>query len=302
MLLASCSDSVDYNTGKAVVQFKSTSVEVKENKEILYVPLEVAGEQNGVIELDVQIIENDPNCKKDEAFIVTSTHLNIPANKQEVSLEIFLTDDHEINPDRTFQLMLSDVKGAAIGEGKLANVTIKDNDDDPYERLGGTWVITADNLLADQPGTVTSWETKLICKEEGESGYYHDIIMSPWASWDGTIPVFDEEGQTLVHPMTFHLNSATGVVTLDLPLGSIMAHDVDFGQGEGGIDLSKATVRSATAGMTGLVFNGTVTATVNEDFDEINFNLPVYGIIFSNAGSPYSYFLGFDKIKMTLKK
>ena len=301
-LFTSCSQDDDVNTGDATVAFASTTLTVKENKGLFSVPVVVTGNQNGPIEIDVDIVENDDKCRKDVNFLVTSTHLIIPQNKKQVKIEIQSVDDRVINDDRTFQLRLSSAKGAKISDvAGLIDITMRDNDNIPYERMSGTWTVEATNSLSESGKEPITWTTTITTVEdETDPSYGSSLTMSPWAMWDGSIPTFDEQGQTLSHPLTFHYNESTQVATVDLTFGSIMASGIDFGTGEDGTDLTNATVRSATMGMTGLVYSGTMVGTVSPDFDEIKFNLPVLGIIFTQSGGAYQYFFGFDNIVMKL--
>ena len=301
-LLSSCSNEDDLNTGDAVVAFANTTFSVKESKGLFNVPVVVKGQQNGLIELDVEIIENDNNCHKDTHFLVTSTHLIIPANKKQVNVEIFTVDDRVINEDRTFRLRIAHAKGAEIsGSEGWIDVTLRDNDNIPYERMSGTWTVEATNLLSESGKEPITWTTTITTVEDENDPSYESLLtMSPWAVWDGTIPTFDAAGKTLVHPLTFHYNEATQTATVDLAFGSVMASDIDFGTGEDGTDLSHASVRSATEGMAGPVYSGTMVGKVSKDFDEITFDLPVTGIIFTQSNRAYQYFFGFENIKLKL--
>lgn len=301
-MFTSCDNCDDMNTGEATVAFANTTFSVKESKGLFYVPVVVTGKQNGPIELDVEVIENDELCRKDVHFLVTSTHIKVPAHKSQVNVEIMSVDDRIVNADRKFQLRIVRAKGAEVSStAGTVDVTLRDNDNIPYERIGGTWTVEATNTLSESGNDPITWTATITTVEdESDPTYGSALTMSPWPAWDGSIPTFDEAGQTLSHPLVFHYNEATKTATVDLTFGSIMASGVDFGTGEDGTDLSKATVRSATPGMTGLVYSGTMVGTVSKDFDEIKFNLPVLGIIFTNSATPYQYFFGFDNITMKL--
>lgn len=304
LALSSCSNDADVNTKPATVAFAQTSLSVKENKGIFYVPINVEGSQNGPIEVDVDILDGGNGCQKDVHFLVTSTHLIIPEGKTTVNVEILSVDDRVINDDRSFQLRLSKAKGADISATSgLTTVVLLDNDNIPYERLAGTWIVEATNILSESGNEPITWTTTLsTVEDESDPNYGTLVTMSPWAVWDGSTPVLDENGQTISHPLQFHYNEATGAASIDLSFGSIMAKDLMFGTDENGVNLDNATIRSATTGMAGLVYNGTMVGKVSENFDEIKFNLPVFGIIFTSSGSPYQYQLGFDNITLKLKQ
>lgn len=301
--MVSCSDETNLNTGDAKVAFAETEYSIKENKGLFYIPINVIGEQNGPVELTVSVSSDDPNCKEDVNFLITSKTITINAKKKTASIEIKAIDDRKINDDRKFTLHIESAKGASISSTNgTTNVTIADNDNIPYERMAGTWTVSAINLLTESGAEPISWDMNLNIVVEDNPEYGSLITATPWAVFDGSIPVFDEEGTTLQHTMTFHHNETTGKTTVDMKMGSIMANNLDFGKGQDGTDLSSGSVRSATMGISGLNYSATITGVVNSDFNEITFSNPIYLIVYSTAGNPYMYYGGFDNIKLRLKE
>lgn len=301
--LVSCSDDEKINTGNATVAFGAAEYSVKESKGIFNIPVVVTGEQNGPIEVSITVSSNDAQCKEDVHYLITSKNLIIPADKKQVNIEIKTVDDRIINEDRHFSLHISTANGATIGSSNAtANVTLTDNDDIPYERMAGTWIVEAENLLSESGSDPISWEMNINVLDDEDPSYGSVLNTTPWAVWDGTTPVFDDAGTMLSHQMTFYHNESTGKTTVDMKMGSVMAANLDFGVGQDGTDLSKCSVRSATMGMAGLSYTGSITGTVSENFDEISFNAPVYIVVFSTAGNPYMYYGGFDNITLKLKK
>lgn len=302
-MLTSCNDDEKINTTDATVSFGEAEFSVKESKGLFKIPVVVTGEQNGPIEVTVSVVADDAKCKEDVHYYVTSKKVVIPEYKKEVYVEIKAIDDRVINEDRSFSLRIEDVRGAYISRtNSVAKITLTDNDDIPYERIAGVWTVTAENILSESGTDPVSWDMELSIVDEDDPSYGSAITAAPWAVFDGSVPVFDEEGTTLSHQMTFYHNESTGKTTIDMKLGSIMASDLNFGTGEDGTDISKASVRSGSMGMTGLTFSGTITGVVNEDFTEITFSNPVYLVVFSNAGNPYMYYGGFNNITLKLKK
>lgn len=312
-LFTSCSDEEKINTGSAQVAFAQSELEVKESKGIFYVPITVSGEQNGTIKLSVSVSSNDADCKEDVNYIITSKNLIIPENTKEVAIEIKAIDDRIINSDRHFSLHIENANGATIGGNKTANITLLDNDDIPYERMGGTWVVSATNILSESGNDPISWETKLtIVEDESDPSYGSVITSAPWAIFTGETELSDAEKLFyLTHQMIFHHNESSGKTTVEMKMGSYMASNLNFGmqpifndKGEkiGESDCYNASIRSATIGMAGLVYSGTITGTVNETFDEITFNNQIWEIIFNTAGAPFQYYGGFDNITFKLKK
>lgn len=302
-MLVSCSDDEKINTGNATVAFKDAELSVKESKGIFYIPIVATGEQNGPIEVTIDVSTSDASCKEDQNFMITSKHIIIPADKKEVNIEVKAIDDRVINEDRHFTLSIANANGASINStSSKINIALVDNDDIPYERMAGTWIVQAENLLSESGSDPISWEMNINVLDDEDPSYGSVLNTTPWAVWDGTTPVFDDAGTMLSHQMTFYHNESTGKTTVDMKMGSVMAANLDFGVGQDGTDLSKCSVRSATMGMAGLSYTGSITGTVSENFDEISFNAPVYIVVFSTAGNPYMYYGGFDNITLKLKK
>lgn len=282
--------------------FAETEYSIKENKGLFYIPITVSGEQNGPVELTISVSSTDTDCKEDVNYLITSKSIIINPKKKVANVEIKAIDDRKINDDRHFSLHIESANGASISStNATANITIADNDNIPYERMAGTWTVSAINLLTESGAEPISWDMNLNIVEEDNPEYGSLITATPWAVFDGSIPVFDEEGTTLQHTMTFHHNETTGKTTVDMKMGTIMASNLNFGKGEDGTDLSAASIRTATMGMTGLNYSTTITGVVNESFDEIVFSNPIYILVYSTAGNPYMYYGGFDNITLRFK-
>lgn len=312
-LLSSCSDEEKINTGNAQVSFAQAELNIKESKGIFYVPINVSGEQNGPIKLSISVSSNDANCKEDVNYIITSKDIIVPENKTQANVEIKAIDDRVINADRHFTLHIDNANGASISGNTSVNVTLLDNDDIPYERMAGTWIVTATNILSKTGTDPISWETKLtIIDDESDPSYGSIITSAPWAILNGQTELNDAEKIFyLTHQMIFHHNESSGKTTVDMKMGSYMASNLNFGMQPifndedeqiGESDCYNASIRSATIGMAGLVYSGTITGTVNETFDEITFNNQIWEIFFNTAGAPFQYYGGFDNITFKLKK
>lgn len=301
--LVSCSDDEEMNKGNATVSFLTAEHSVKESKGIFNIPIIVTGDQNGPIEVNVEVSSNDANCKEDVHYLVTSKKLIIPANKKTVNVEIKSVDDRVINDDRHFSIHIASARGASVSsDHATANVTLRDNDDIPYERMAGKWTFTANNLDWDAP---MSYDINFsVVYDESDPLYGSLITVQPWAIFNGDQPIFDDKGKCLVHPMTFHHDAKTGKTTVDMRMGTIMADEIDFGfDEETKTDLHQASIRSAIYGMAGFVYSGTITGEVNEDFTEIKFPEATIlsFVIFNTNGAPYTPYGAFNNITFKLK-
>lgn len=301
--LVSCSDDEKINTGSATVSFTESNISVKESKGLFYVPISVTGEQNGPIKLTVSVSSNDADCKEDVNYLITSKDIIIPADKKQVSVEIKAVDDRKINDDRHFSLHIENVSGATVGStNATANITLLDNDDIPYERIAGTWVATAKNTYSETGEEPITWEINLsVIDDDTDPQYGSYVYTTPWAIWDGSTPIIDEEGGMLSHEMTFRHDAATDEYYLEMRLGTVMASNLDFGTQEG-VDLSNGTAKSATMGMTGPTFVGTAIGRINKTFDEIAFNKEILILITFPTTAGYMPWGGFQDLTLKLKK
>lgn len=300
--VVSCADEDKINTSNATVSFGEQSYNVKENKGLFNIPVIVEGEQNGPVYVDVEVTSNSADCKEDVHYLVTSKHIVINPDKKQSYIEIKSVDDRVINEDRQFTITIAKAKGAKISETLAsANITLRDNDDIPYERMAGTWTATVYNLDMEDE---MSFDLKFTTIEDETDPSYGSLIdTQPWAIFTGEQPVFDETGKCLVHPMTFHHDEKTGKTTVDMRMGSIMADNLDFGYDDkNNVDLHNCSIRSATDGMSSLVYSGTISGEVNDDFTEIKFKDRLYIIIFATNGQPYQFYGGFENLTFKLKK
>ncbi len=302
LFLTACEDDSNLNTfADATVSMGQGTYSVKENKGLFLVPVSVKGDRNGAVEVDVEVKSTDPTCVEDRHFLVTSKHIIIPHDKNVGYVEIKAVDDRIINDDRQFVLRIVNVRGARIAQTDLeTTVILIDNDDIPYDRLGGTWIVTATDMLQENSPVQVSWETQLITvADEDEDGYGTTVTMSPWRMWNGETY---EGTLNIVHPLVFHYNEASQTASLDLKLGQVMVEEIIMGgENEDGFNLTNCLMRSATPTQTGYTTNGTVVGTVNEDFTRITFNLPLMGLLYDANSMPFSYWFFYTDLTLTRK-
>lgn len=154
------------NTNKDVTVSLPTTFTVNENEAAFNIPVSVLGNPNGNIQVTVAIQTIDTSdlpadteqAKPVEHFNLTSATVNIPKGESTGYLEFTnIWKVGELNDDRVFELEITSVRGATIGNYTcfctIANV------DDPYTAMCGQWVVTADEYLFNgtpvDPGTIT---------------------------------------------------------------------------------------------------------------------------------------------------
>lgn len=296
LFFMACSDDDSFNTGDAIVSMKNPVGSVKENKGIYTVPIAVTGVQNGPIEVTVAVSVVDNSCVEDEHFLVTSKTVTIPASKTEGRIEIKTVDDHVINDNRTFDVTITDVKGARLDESlATTRVTIMDNDDLPYDRMGGKWTVTANNLQSEVQEEVT-WTVNLQVYDDDDPQYGLSYTVSPWMDWSGNVQ------DMLSFPLYFSYNEVTNKATVKIQLGSVMAEGVNFNSDGSNPDLEECSIVIAAPSSSSFSTKGEIVGTVSEDFKTITFNYPMMGIIYTSKGQAHGYFFSFSNIKFTFNE
>lgn len=160
--LASCSDNdTDYNSVSGVyVSMADAELTYKENKNIVSIPVVVTGaERNGYVTVVANVEEYGSNpAMEDVHYLLTSKTLNIAPEDDTNSFELKLVDDNVVNDPRMFVITLVSAQGAELGTLVRTVVNITDNDNNPYERLAGTWKSgqNAINIEAFEEGETTS--------------------------------------------------------------------------------------------------------------------------------------------------
>lgn len=299
-----CEDDENLNSRSGVsVSIEKLEYKVKENKRLFNIPIIVTEAEgtsrNGNINVDVEVTPYDEDCVENVHYIVTSKHIIIPASKKRANIEIKIVDDRKINEDRKFFVRITSAKGAEIIADKCSTkITLLDNDDIPYDRMEGKWLVRVKDLIDENAVDSVWWETNLsIVPDESEEGYGSIITMAPWRMWNGET----YEGMLdIKHTLMFKYDNRSQQASLELKLGQIMASGfVLGGEDENGNDLTSCSLMSVTPTATGHTTNGTVLGTVSPDFEQITFNLPVMGLLRDARDVPFSYWFGYEGIVMT---
>lgn len=141
-------DAPKINTLSGVtVSLEKADMSFYENKGIVKVPFKVEGERNGDITVSCIVMEEPETPETlpamDGAHYIFTTKTVI-VNKEDNTgeFEIRLFNDNELNFSRLFDIKLADAQGCSIAGIDQTVVSIMDDDDDPYIRLGGEWLLT----------------------------------------------------------------------------------------------------------------------------------------------------------------
>jgi hypothetical protein len=280
------------------VQLGEATISFKESKGIFRIPITVTGEQNGPIHVEIAVAENNSQTAiEDQHFYITGKSFNIPEDKQSVNIEIWAVDDHSINTDRTFTLQIVHADGADISTTQaFCTVTLLDNDQIPYERLQGTWIVEAIDR-SDEDYIRQTWQTHVTPYEEGDTHYGKQLAMRNWMA-NGY------EYDFITMPLNFRYDTNTSKVSVGIALGETIADSVNF---SGTTDPSDPDflchVVSAGSG-TSYITKGEIMGHINPTSDTIIFEagMPLTGIIYNSQGKSIATWMEQDSIIMTLKK
>lgn len=152
---AACSDDDNINGGNATVGFSSAEMSASENSSMIEVPITVEGDHNGLVRVNLDITEvNGVSVTKDETVLLTSKEIVLPAGTSTVYAEIrSLVNTSSDDFDRSFTLTISSAEGASVSTS-TCKVNIEELVD-PYQKLLGTYSLTAVDLTSSEGATVT---------------------------------------------------------------------------------------------------------------------------------------------------
>ncbi|MDE6802965.1 MAG: hypothetical protein K2J06_09405 [Muribaculaceae bacterium] len=186
LAMTACSDDNDSLNSAAdvAVNMENATFSTRENAKIFNVPIAVTGKTNGDVIVYVETSENTTEGEtavENVNYIVTSDRIIIPAGETKGVVEICAVDNKEENDSRYFNLTITKVEGAQLGDLKTTVVELRDNDQDPYDKLcGDGWHITAysvfdggDNLI-DIAAEMVAPDTN----DPDEAAYYgHELYL-----------------------------------------------------------------------------------------------------------------------------
>lgn len=283
LLFAACGNDDDWNTdGDVTVEMAKATMQVKENVSMVYVPLQVNGTANGPIRVTVEVTEDATTpAVEDEHYVLTSKTVVIPDNDEQISLELALTNDLEINENRIFTITIVNVEGAAIGQQNTTEVTIVDDDSMFYEALQGEWTFAC----KDSKGADVTYKVTVSGFDEGEDGYEETLYMSGLQGYNW-----------VVTELTYAYDKDTNTISLSIPCGQVIATEVNFGLG-GLNDVVFATIDGGY-----VYFNGEVESVVDANLRKITFDPDVTatGAIF--AGTQFAGYVWFQYHDMVMTR
>ncbi|MGM9741072.1 MAG: hypothetical protein ACI3ZP_10755 [Candidatus Cryptobacteroides sp.] len=300
LMLASCDNKTEEGAGDAVVGFAKDAYSFKESAGLVRIPMVVEGEaKSWPISFDVKAeisVSDESDIEKIIHFTQT-TGLKYAGNPDApVYVEFTVIDNLEINDNRTVKLTIENVKGATVGTGSTV-VEIADNDNNPYDRLMGSWTLSATSL---RDGSAVSYDVVILggfTEEEEAKNADKTLVCFGYAGymweWKG------DDGEMCHEPVWYLDYNAEGGY-LKLQTDKIMATELNFGKDE----YCNVKTWAYLPGASALTPDGDVYATWNKDCNTITFDAGYgmgglyYGM---DSGTAYGYWDPIYNITMTRK-
>lgn len=287
LALGSCSDDdSDWNTtADTTVSLPAEGVTIKETKGIYKIPVQVSGARNGAVKVTVEVKETGANpAKEDVNYMLTSKTSIVGADTVSTDgyIELETIDDQDINEDRTFEMTIVSAEGAKIGNASTI-VTIKDNDSNPYDRLQGTYTLTAPSPFDES----TIKETvKIEAPEASSSDYGKKLYLTGMNGHDWNYLVLNYK---------YDEDTGEGSIYATIPQTNVTGQN--FGADAPSADITLYAINTA-----GKLSTENITGQWNAGFTEITFDNGLYAAVFykgKNIGGWFGYGPG---IKLTKSK
>ena len=238
---ASCEDD-DVNSAQCTLGFASSTVEISEaSSGYLQIPINVTGKRNGPIHVTIEATPAGQNgAVEGENYIITDKTLNLNADTLStgtINVEVKIINDNEINDDRSFNLTIASVEGAEVST-QTTQVTIIDDDKDPYFNFFGTWYFNATGSDANgQPAPIAALVTVDGATSMSDAAYGRRLTFTSTEILTGA---------EVVWTMNYSLDAATNTGTLAFPcgdnLGQVQTYDPVTGTEVVTVDLRWALV------------------------------------------------------------
>lgn len=168
ILFTACSDDETYNTdATTAVEFEKTTMTVKENEELIKLPVKITGKRNGMIRLTIKAEGVDGSSEapsyvaaKESAngsegdYSITTKTLVVKTDtitSEVMNFEMKVLDDKIMNSDRKVRFTLS-VEGAKLGAKNTLDVKIENDERTIYDLIAGDWLMYYSEVQLDKEG------------------------------------------------------------------------------------------------------------------------------------------------------
>lgn len=301
--LSSCNE--DAKVGDASIGFAKDSYVFKESAGIVKIPLEITGEVGSEpIVFSVQAKSNDPKISLDTLVLFTQTENLKYTGKTEtpVNVEFQIYDNKYINDSRYMTLTLTNVSGAKTACTETV-VELSDNDNNPYERLWGTWTFTG----LDFKGNEESFEVSIsggFTDEEVEANADKVLVCWGFAGEKEDVTSYNiKPGYQPVWYMDYDAASKS----LSVAVGTMMANIWKFNlpnSSYSSFELYTASLSDVDDEAADFDTKTAIPASFSDDCKTITFTNPKTGfaaLIYGDGEYTEYYWAGYYNVKLVKK-
>lgn len=298
-LAVSCQETPQ-GKGDATIGFANETYVYKESAGLVKIPIQFTGEPKTYpISFDIVAEVEGSEFKVEDLVHFTQTKGLKYAGDADAPayLEFQVYDNQEINESRLINLTITNVDGATLAGTGKAVLEIADNDNNPYERLMGNWVLTAadgSSFPVNISGGFTAddeavnFEKTLVCW--GFGGYQEDLTAYGGAYTPLKQPVW-------------YLNYNAEEGTLSARSGALMANIWSFNGIDEDCEIKLAAGQPNAEGKMATDHDYHVKATWSEDMNTITFEKGYYLVatVWGVSQTYYGYWMAFPDVVLTRK-
>lgn len=298
-LAVSCQETPQ-GKGDATIGFANETYVYKESAGLVKLPIQFTGEPKTYpISFDIVAEVDGTEFKVEDLVHFTQTKGLKYAGDEDAPayLEFQVYDNQEINESRLINLTITNVDGATLAGTGKAVLEIADNDNNPYERLMGNWVLTAadgSSFPVNISGGFTAddeavnFEKTLVCW--GFGGYQEDLTAYGGAYTPLKQPVW-------------YLNYNAEEGTLSARSGALMANIWSFNGIDEDCEIKLAAGQPNAEGKMATDHDYHVKATWSEDMNTITFETGYYLVatVWGVSQTYYGYWMAFPDVVLKRK-
>lgn len=298
-LAVSCQETPQ-GKGDATIGFAKETYVYKESAGLVKLPIQFTGEPKTYpISFDIVAEVDGTEFKVEDLVHFTQTKGLKYAGDEDAPayLEFQVYDNQEINESRLINLTITNVDGATLAGTGKAVLEIADNDNNPYERLMGNWVLTAadgSSFPVNISGGFTAddeavnFEKTLVCW--GFGGYQEDLTAYGGAYTPLKQPVW-------------YLNYNAEEGTLSARSGALMANIWSFNGIDEDCEIKLAAGQPNAEGKMATDHDYHVKATWSEDMNTITFETGYYLVatVWGVSQTYYGYWMAFPDVVLKRK-
>ena len=299
-LAVSCQETPQ-GKGDATIGFENETYVYKESAGMVKLPIQFTGEPKTYpISFDIIAEVDGTELKVSDLVHFTQTEgLKYAGNPDAPAyLEFQIYDNQEINDSRFITLTIANVSGATLaGSGKTV-LELADNDNNPYERLMGNWILSGTSPFNGSTSTTEVNISGGFSAAEEATNFENTLVC--WGIAGQQVTVNGEPAKQPVWYLTYNAEAQT----LALQTGTLVANAFNFGIVDGLHEVKMAALYLDETGdlVYSLDYDG-VTATWSEDMNTITFapNTGIYLAIFGNGENTGYGWDGYFNMTMTRK-